>query len=262
MTELSSAQTRPRMRRPRGPGAAGREAGAAPIDAAGQDARYARLSGAMAVLFAVLFAAGLTLVHRSPGLAASNSAYTAFYAGSSSALVTVGLYLVPFAGIAFLWHMSTTRLLVAARTPEPSAIPYALQLVSGVLFVALLFAGTAAAGSVALLKHLSVSPLPSVDVARALLGVGYAMVFVYAVRGAGMYAITTTTLLLKAGVLPRWLAGVGYLMAAFLLVSTTTNPVVVLLFPGWAVVVGVVLIVRGGRPADVPAPLPQNGGTA
>ncbi len=38
-----------------------------------------------------------------------------------------------------------------------------------------------------------------VPVGRSLTGVGYALVFVYAVRMAGMYAITTTTLLLHAG---------------------------------------------------------------
>jgi hypothetical protein len=126
-------------------------------------------------------------------------------------------------------------------------MPYGLQLVSGILFVALLFAGTAAAGAVALLKDLTTAPLPSVDVARGLLAVGYGMVFVYAVRGAGMYAITTTTLLRRAGLLPRWLAVIGYLLAAFLLVSTALNPVVMLLFPAWALLVGVVVFLRSGR---------------
>ena len=50
---------------------------------------------------------------------------------------------------------TATRLLIETRTPSPSAIPYGLQLVSGVLFVVLLFAGTASAGAVALLKDLT-----------------------------------------------------------------------------------------------------------
>lgn len=214
--------------------------------------RYARLSSVMGVVFAALFVAGLTLVYASPGLSAADAEFTAFYAGGSTVLVTVGLYLVPFAGIAFLWHMNATRLLIRSRTPAPSAIPDGLQLVAGILFVALLFAGTAGAGGVALLKDLTNGPLPSVDVMRGLLAVGYGMVFVYAVRGAGMYAITTTTLLLHAGLLPKWLAGVGYLLAASFLLSTTLNPVVVLLFPAWAVLVGVVVFLRSGQ-LDRPA---------
>ena len=99
--------------------------------------------GLTGILFAVLFVLALVLIYTTPRLSASDAEITAFYAGSSTALVTVGQFLIPFAGIAFLWHAHTTRLLIKFRTPTPSAIPYGLQLVSGILFVVLLFAGTA-----------------------------------------------------------------------------------------------------------------------
>lgn len=234
-------------------GPAGHEdpSGAGPDDAS--PGKLARLSGLTALLFGVLFVAGLVLVDSAPHLGDPDVAFTRFYASDSTALVTTGLYLVPFAGIAFLWHVVSVRLLITRRTATPSPVPSGLQLVSAVLFVALLFAGTATAGAVALLKDLTAAPLPPVGATRALLATGYSMVFVYAVRGAGMYAITTTTLLLRAGVLPRWLALISYLMAAFLLVSTTVNPVVVLLFPGWVVLVGLVLLRRAGQ-LDHPTP--------
>ena len=154
--------------------------------------KLARLSSLTGILFAALFVVALVLVDTTPTLSASDAEITAFYASGSTALVTVGIYLIPLAGIAFLWHAHTTRLLIKSRTPSPSAIPDGLQLVSGILFVVLLFAGTASAGSVALLKDLTGAPLPSADFARGMLAVGYGMVFVYALRGAGMYALTTT----------------------------------------------------------------------
>ena len=53
--------------------------------------------------------------HRSPGLGVSDSAYESFYGqGGTTVLITVGLYLVPFAGIAFLWHMTAFLLAVLA----------------------------------------------------------------------------------------------------------------------------------------------------
>ena len=55
-----------------------------------------------------------------------------------------------------------------------------------------------------------------------------------------MYALTTTTLLRQAGIMPTWLAIVSYLLALFLLVSTTLHPVVVLIFPTRVVVTGLV----------------------
>ena len=225
--------------------------------------KYARLSSITGIIFAGLLVAAIVLVHSAPNLKASDAEFTAFYASSNTALVTVGLYLIPFAGIAFLWHMNTVRLLVRTCTPKPSAIPDGLQLMAGILFVALLFAGTAAAGAIALLKDLGGGPLPSMDVSRGLLAVGYGMVFVYSVRGAGMYALTTTTLLANAKILPKWLAVVGYLLAAFLLISTTMNPVVMMLLPAWAILVNVVIFVRarnvGQLPpgTDPPAPLEQ-----
>jgi hypothetical protein len=218
--------------------------------AASPTVKLARLSSLTGVLFAALFVIALVFVHRTPTLSASDADITAFYGSSSTLLVTVGLYLVPLAGIAFLWHAHATRLLIKSRTPSPSAIPDGLQLVSGILFVVLLFAGTASAGSVALLKDLTNAPLPSADFVRGMLAVGYGMVFVYSLRGAGMYALTTTSLLRQAGIMPKWLALVSYLLAAFLLLSTVMHPVVMLLFPTWVVIAGLVIYIRAGRVAE------------
>jgi hypothetical protein len=198
------------------------------------------------LLFAALFTAGLVLVHQAPGLAASDAAYAAFYGGGSGGtLVTLGLYVVPFAGIACLWHMMATRTLLQVLRPRSWAqIPHWLHLASGVVFVCLLFTGTAAVGAVALLTRFSAAPLPGPEVARALTVVGYAMVFVYGVRAAGMYMITTTQLARSAGALPRGTAVISYLAAAFLLVSTTFHPAIVLVFPAWVLLLSIVLLVR------------------
>jgi hypothetical protein len=71
---------------------------------------------------------------------------------------------------------------------------------------------------------------------------------VFGVRAAGMYMITTTTLGRAVGLFPRWVAVVGYLAAAFLLVSTTFHPAILLVFPIWTVLVSGVLLVRAGYP--------------
>ena len=73
--------------------------------------------------------------------------------------------------------------------------------------------------------------------------------FVFAVRGAGMFAVTTTTLLRAAGVLPRaWAVG-GYALAAFLLLTATSDPVAALVFPAWSVLVAIALLVHDRRGA-------------
>ncbi len=220
----------------------------APTSAAA--ARIAAISG---FVFAVLFVVALVLVHRAPTLADPDSTYAAFYAGGGDQLfVAVGLYLVPFAGIAFLWHMTAMRNVLDTLTPAPSTMAHGLNLLAGTIFVILTFAGTAAVGAVAFGVYFGHSPAGDPDVARALTGLGYGLVFVFAVRGAGMFALTTTTLLRNAKVLPTVPAVVAYLLAAFLLLAVTNNPIAVLVFPAWVVLVSVFLARHAAASRSLP----------
>jgi hypothetical protein len=214
-------------------------------------AQYAVKAGWSGVVFSVLLVLSLVLVATTPHLGASDAAYTDFYdGGGPETLTVVGLYLVPFAGIACLWHMITMRTLLQVRRPTSWAdTTHWLHLAASVIFVCLLFVSTAAVGAVALLTQFSDAPLPGPDVARALSAVGYTLLFVYGVRAAGMYMITTTGLASSAGVLPRPLAVVSYVVAALLLVSTTFHPAILLVFPVWVLMVSIVLLVR--RPTGV-----------
>lgn len=221
-------------------------------------ARAAAVSG---ILFAGLFVMALVLVRQGPGIDVPDRVYADFYTvGQGNLLVTAGLYVVPFAGIAYMWHMGATRTLVEALPGTISEVPRWLQLASGILFVSMLFAGTAAVAAVALLTRLSSTPLPPPDVARTLTSVGYGMVFVFGTRAAGMYMITTTTLSRRRGILPTWVGVLSYLGAAFLLVNTTFHPATLLVFPGWVVLFSAVLLVKAsarGTAASATLPAPR-----
>ena len=209
-----------------------------------------RKAGWSGVVFAVLLIASLVLIHRLPKLGATDAAYSDFYqAGGGGTVSVVGLYLVPFAGIACLWHMIATRTLMQVRRPDSwTEVRHWLHLASSVLFVCLLFSGTAAVGAVALLTEFSGAPLPGPEVARALSSLGYALVFVYGVRAAGLYMLTTTGLMRAAELLPRRLVLLSYLAAAFLLLSVTFHPAILLVFPGWVLMVSIVLLVHRPLP--------------
>ena len=214
-------------------------------------AGYAVKAGWSGVVFAVLLVLSLVLVATTPRLGASDAEYTTFYSGGGpETLTVVGLYIVPFAGIACLWHMITTRTLLQVRRPNSWAdTSHWLHLAASVIFVCLLFVSTAAVGAVSLLTKFSDAPLPGPDVARALSSVGYTLLFVYGVRAAGMYMITTTGLASSAGVIPRPLVVLSYVVAALLLVSTTFHPAILRVFPAWVLMVSIVLLVR--RPTGV-----------
>ncbi len=218
---------------------------------ASSSARVAAISG---LFFAVLFVLAMVLVHRAPTLHDPDAAYAAFYAGGGDQpFVAVGLYIVPFAGIAFLWHMTAMRNVLDTLTPAPSAMAHGLNLLGGIIFVTLLFAGTAAVGANAFGVYFGHVPVEDPSAARTFTAVGYGLVFIFAVRGAGMFAITTTTLLRNAGVLPRIPAVAAYLFAALLLLAVSSNPAAVLVFPAWVVLISIFLL-RHARRGAAPEP--------
>ena len=83
---------------------------------------------------------------------------------------------------------------------------------------------------------------------------GYGLVFVFSVRGAGMFALTTTTLLRGAGVMPRGAAIVGYVLATWLLITATDHPASLLVLPAWVLLVAVVLLRHDRRVRTDAAP--------
>jgi hypothetical protein len=219
---------------------------------AGSAARVAAISG---LLFAILFLLAMVLMHRAPNLHDSDATYAAFYAGhGDDLLVAIGLYVVPFAGIAFLWHMTAMRNVLDMLTPAPTAMAHGLNLLGGIIFVTLLFAGTAAVGAVAFGVYFGHVPVRDPSAARTFTAVGYGLVFIFAVRGAGMFAITTTTLLRNAGVLPRIPAVAAYLLSALLLLAVSSDPAAVLIFPAWVVLISIYLLLHARRRA---APQPE-----
>ena len=197
----------------------------------------------MGVVFSGLFIAALVVVDGAPHLGASDDTYGAFYAGAGDTLLAaVGLYLVPLAGVAFLWFAVSLRSVLDALDPAPSAMARGLNLPSGLLFVGLLFAGTAALAAPFFATSIGGAPALEPATTRALSALGYGLVFVFAVRGAGMFALTSTTLLRGAGLLPKAPAVVAYLLATYLLLTATYHPASLLVFPAWVLLVAVVLL--------------------
>jgi hypothetical protein len=67
-----------------------------------------------------------------------------------------------------------------------------------------------------------------------LSAIGYGLVVGYGVWVAGMCTITTATLARRAGLMPWRLAVLSYLMATLRLVTTTTQPATLVVYPAWA----------------------------
>jgi hypothetical protein len=62
--------------------------------------------------------------------------------------------------------------------------------------------------------------------------VTYEIMNLYAVKMAAVFMISTSTLAIRTGITPRWIAFLGYALALFLLLSGRYIEWILLVFPG------------------------------
>lgn len=157
-------------------------------------------------------------------------------------LIRVGLHLIPFAGIAFLWFIGVVRELMG---PIEDRLFSSVFLGSGLLFVAMLFQAAVTTGSlVAMLDR------PTVDAEVWAYGQSAAqtLVSVYAMRMAAVFTLSVSTIGLRTSAFPRWLSWLGYAVALVLLVSAGEHKWSQLLFPLWVLLLSVVILAtRAGQ---------------
>ncbi|WP_405810808.1 hypothetical protein OG729_38655 [Streptomyces sp. NBC_00210] len=214
-----------------------------------QALRTPRAAGLVGIIFALLLGAVIILVRLTlPGDAGDVSGDW-FTDASRRRTVQTALGLIPFAGIFFLWFMGAVRARIGDAEDKFVATVF---LGSGLLFVATLFGAAAAAGG--LLASAGVSGAGS---GPQLQSFGqhftYGLLTTYSMRMAAVFALTTSSIGHQLGVLPRWLTLLGYLVALTLLFVTDSIAWSELVFPLWALVVSLHILVAGLPPRSASA---------
>ena len=120
--------------------------GPEPTPAPGRSLRQAAyLTAAMGIVHAVLLLLSFWILRTMPGPGATDPDLIAFYGGADRRRVlAVGFYLLPFAAIAFVWFIVALRMWVGSHGRPEHALFSNVQLVSGILFIALLLEAAAA----------------------------------------------------------------------------------------------------------------------
>jgi predicted RND superfamily exporter protein len=67
---------------------------------------------------------------------------------------------------------------------------------------------------------------------------------IYAMKMAGVFMITTSTIALKTQIFTRWMAVLGYILALVLLLSVGTIRWIPLVFPIWVLVISVYILTQ------------------
>ncbi len=166
--------------------------------------------------------------------------------------VSISLNLIPFAGIAFLWFIGVVRSRLGAQEDKLFATVF---LGSGLLFVAMLFAGSGVLGGLLVLEG---QPKPiSTDMVRLAQVIAGTLIGTFGARMAGVFVMAVSTVGRRSGVVPRWLCLSGYAVALVLLLSPPLTGWSQLLFPGWVLALSVHALVVGPRPTPTPGTLPS-----
>ena len=196
--------------------------------------RAAAIAG---ILFSVLLVTSQVLVW----ISIPANVGDAFEVISQSKRISLALNLLPFAGIAFLWFIAVIRDRLGAMEDRFFATVF---LGSGLLYIAMTFTSAALAGGLILV--LSSSPeflrqTATYSLSRAQI---YQTMNVYGIKMAGVFMFSTSTILLRTGIVRRWIPYLGYALGVVLLLSIGIIVWVPLVFPVWVFLVSAVILLE------------------
>ena len=169
---------------------------------------------------------------------------------SHSKTISLALNLMPFAGVAFLWFIAVVRNRLGTLEDRFFATVF---LGSGYLYIAMTF--TSAALAAGLIRVLISAPDILAQTGAYALGRAqvYQSMNVYGIKMAGVFMFSTSTILLRTGIVSRWIAFVGYALGALLLASVGIIIWISLVFPVWVFLVsGAILIEELSRVVEDP----------
>jgi hypothetical protein len=203
--------------------------------------RTPRAAAIAGIVFSVLLITALTLLRVSvPG----NPAVAGQWLTDSGkrTAVAIGLNLIPFAGIAFLWFIGVIRDRIGAHEDRFFATVF---LGSGLLFVGMLFVAAAVAGG--LISGIASSGSPGAGTLALGRNVTSLLLNVYTMRMAAVFTLTTVTIARRTAIVSRWLTLAGVATALVLLVGVGISPWVELLFPAWILAVSIDILAARER---------------
>ena len=153
--------------------------------------------------------------------------------------ISFALNLLPFAGIAFLWFIAVVRNRLGEQEDRFFATVF---LGSGLLYIAMVFTSAALAGG--LIRVLINAP--EILTQPGAYALGRAQIFqamnVYGIKMAGVFMFSTSTILLRTSIVPRWIALLGYGLGALLLLSIGIIRWIPLVFPIWVLLVSIAIL--------------------
>src|SRR5690349_21738900 len=188
---------------------------------------------AFSVLLIVVFWLLLTSIPADPQEPGS-------WLSTNSWKVALALNLVPFAGIAFLWFIGVLRDRLGELEDRFVATVF---IGSGLLFLAMLFASAAVAGGIIIAYTASRQGLLDSATFTFARAVFHEIMNLYAVKMAAVFMISTSTIGVRTGFTPGWIAYLGFACALLLLLSGRYIDWIFMVFPLWVILISIYILI-------------------
>lgn len=201
------------------------------------------------IIFSVLIVAIFWLLRRS---LPADPLETGAWLATDTKTVALALNLVPFAGVAFLWFIGVLRDRLAEQEDRFFATVF---FGSALLFLAMLFAAAALIGAIILVASTTEqSELIRSATFRFARATAFIVMNVYALKMAAVFMFTTSTVVIRTTIAPRWLAFLGYALAFFLLIGSYYVSWSFAVLPVWVFLISAHILIDNlsRRRADVP----------
>ena len=208
--------------------------------------RTARAAGLAGIVFAVVI--GVVAVLWRSALPTDSHSSQWITDSSRRHTVAVALWLIPYAGIAFLWFIGVIRTRLGDREDKLFATAF---LGSGRLFVAMLFTAAGVMGGL-LGLYSGTHPVSAANV-QLVAAVSTSLLTTFSIRMAAVFTLVVTSLGRRNGIVPGWLVVIGYLTALVLLFAPPRTLWATLLFPVWVFLLSVhIIFASAGTEGDRP----------
>jgi len=159
--------------------------------------------------------------------------------------VAFALNLLPFAGIAFLWFIGVLRDRLGQQEDRFFATVF---FGSALLFMTMIFVSAAIIGALLLVSSSGhPNDFTSTATFRLARSTAYVLVNVYAIKLAGVFLITTSTVVIYTQIAPRWIAILGYVMAAILLLGSYYTSWNFVVLPAWVMLMSTYILIDNVR---------------
>lgn len=197
--------------------------------------RAAAIAG---IVFSVLFVAAFSMLRIS---VPNDPTEPGEWLKTSSSLVGFALNLLPFAGIAFLWFVGALRDRLGALEDRFFATVF---LGSSLLFLAMLFVLAAVVGAIILTFAADPRDAMSAATFHFARTLTYNVVNIYMIKMAGVFMMSTSTVIIYTDIAPRWVAYLGFTLALLLLFGSSYFSWIFVAFPFWVFLISVCLLIE------------------